>query len=86
MSINFALTIVLALFVLAAAGWTVAAPDAFAAVVGFVIYGLLLALVWMSLQSVDITLTEAAIGSGITGVLLLGAGARLRSAEGPAAI
>jgi multisubunit Na+/H+ antiporter MnhB subunit len=86
MSINFALTIVLALLVLGAAGWTVAAPDAFAAVVGFVIYGLLLALVWMSLRAVDIALTEAAIGSGVTGVLLLGAGARLRIAEGPAAI
>ena len=85
MSVNFALTIVLALLVLAAAGWTVTAPDAFAAVVGFVIYGLLLALVWMSLRSVDIALTEAAIGSGVTGVLLLGAGARLRSSEEPPA-
>jgi multisubunit Na+/H+ antiporter MnhB subunit len=85
MSVNFALTIVLALLVLAAAGWTVTAPSDFAAVVGFVIYGLLLALVWMRLRSVDIALTEAAIGSGVTGVLLLGAGARLRSSEEPPA-
>jgi multisubunit Na+/H+ antiporter MnhB subunit len=61
-------------------------PDEFAAVVGFVTYGLLLALVWMSLRSVDIALTEAAIGSGVTGVLLVGAVARLRNAERPAAI
>jgi uncharacterized MnhB-related membrane protein len=73
MSINFALTIALAFLVLAAAGWTIAAPDEFAAVVGFVVYGLLLALVWISLRSVDIALTEAAIGSGVTGVLLVGA-------------
>ena len=86
MSINFALTIALAFLVLAAAGWTVAAPDEFAAVVGFVIYGLLLALVWMSLRSVDIALTEAAIGSGVTGVLLVGAVARLRNAELPGVI
>ena len=36
--------------------------------VGFVAYGLLLALVWVRLRAVDVALTEAAIGSGVTGV------------------
>lgn len=76
-----ALEIGLAILVLAAATWTIAARDAFAAVIGFVTYGLLLTLVWMSLSSVDVALTEAAIGSGVTGILLLGAAARLRVAE-----
>ena len=78
--------------VLAVAVWTIAARETFAAVVGFVAYGLLLALVWVRLDAVDVALTEAAIGSGLSGVLLLGAAARLRAtetlaaAERPAAI
>ncbi len=63
--------------VLALAVWVVFARDAVAAVVGFVAYGLLLALVWMRLGAPDVALTEAAIGGGLSGVLLLGAAARL---------
>ena len=33
----------------------------------------------MSLSSPDVALTEAAVGGGVTGALLLGACARLRS-------
>jgi len=73
----------LAVLVLGVAAWTITARDTFAAVVGFVAYGLLLALVWMRLAAPDVALTEAAIGSGITGGLLLGASARLRRTEGP---
>ena len=64
--------------VLAAAGWTLAAPTAFAAVVGFVAFGLLLTLAWVRLGAVDVALTEAAIGAGATGVILLFAVVRLR--------
>jgi len=71
----------LALLVLGVAAWTIAARDTFAAVVGFVAYGLLLALVWVRLQAPDIALTEAALGSGLTGGLLVAASARLRRAE-----
>ena len=46
----------------------------FAAVVAFVVYGLTLTLVWVRLSAPDVALTEAAIGSGLTGVLLLGRG------------
>ena len=47
------------------------AGPTFAAVVGFVAYGLLLALVWVRLAAVDVALTEAAVGSGVTGALLI---------------
>ena len=47
--------------------------------------GCLLSLVWIRLFAVDVALTEAAIGSGVTGVLLIGAAARLRGAETTAA-
>jgi multisubunit Na+/H+ antiporter MnhB subunit len=81
MTMDSALFITLAVLVLAVAGWTILVRDDYAAIVGFVTYGLLLSLVWVSLSSLDIALTEAAIGGGVTGVMLLGAGARLRNAQ-----
>jgi len=85
MSLAWAFDAILVATVLAVAGWTIAAREAFAAVVGFVAYGLLLALVWVRLAAPDVALTEAAIGGGVTGVLLLGAAARLRGAQAVAA-
>jgi multisubunit Na+/H+ antiporter MnhB subunit len=81
MSVLQALDIGLALLVFAVAAWTIFARGAFAATVGYVVYGLLLALVWIRLFAVDVALTEAAIGSGVTGLLLIGAAARLRGGE-----
>ena len=81
MSVLQALDIGLAFLVFAIAAWTIFARGAFAATVGYVVYGLLLSLVWIRLFAVDVALTEAAIGSGVTGVMLIGAAARLRGAE-----
>ena len=81
MSLELNYELLVALLVLTTAGWSVAARDSYSATVGFVSYGLLLAIVWMQLQAVDVALTEVAIGSGLTGLLLLGAAARLRGAE-----
>jgi multisubunit Na+/H+ antiporter MnhB subunit len=78
MTIAWAFDALLAATVLGVAGWTIATRETSAAVVGFVAYGLLLALVWVRLAAPDVALTEAAIGGGVTGVLLLGAAARLR--------
>jgi multisubunit Na+/H+ antiporter MnhB subunit len=82
-TIAAALEIALAVLVLGMAAWTITARETFAAVVGFVAYGLLLALVWVRLDAVDVALTEAAIG-GLSGILLVGAAARLRASETPA--
>jgi multisubunit Na+/H+ antiporter MnhB subunit len=60
---------------------TIAVRIAFAAVIAFVVYGLLLAIAWVRLAAVDVALTEAAIGGGLTGMLMLGAVARLRFAK-----
>ena len=81
MNLTVVLESALGVLVLGAAVWTIAARSAFAAAVGFVSYGLLLSLVWVQLAAVDVALTEAAIGSGLTGVLLLGAVATLRRTE-----
>ena len=72
--------------VLGVAAWTIGARETFAAVVGFVAYGLLLALVWVRLAAPDVAMTEAALSSGLTGGLLLGASTRLARTDGPAAI
>jgi multisubunit Na+/H+ antiporter MnhB subunit len=81
MSLLGALDLGLALLVFAVGAWTIFAREAFAATVGYVVYGLLLSLVWIRLFAVDVALTEAAIGSGVTGILLIGAAARLRGVE-----
>jgi multisubunit Na+/H+ antiporter MnhB subunit len=73
--------LVVALLLLCLALWTVVARDAFVAVAGFVVYGLLLSLVWVRLAGIDVALTEVAIGGGLTGALLLSAVGRLRSTE-----
>lgn len=74
----------LAALIIALAVWTVAAREAFAAVVAYIAFGLLLTLVWVQLHGVDVALTEAAIGGGLTGALIIGAAARLRATEAPA--
>ena len=76
--LSLVLEVSLALMVLAAAAWSVFAQRSFAASVAFVTVGLLLTIVWVQLGAVDVALTEAALGSGLTGVLFLGASASLR--------
>lgn len=50
--------------------------DLFAAIVFFIVYGLFVSIAWVRLDATDVALTEAAIGAGLTGILLVGAGAR----------
>ncbi len=47
--------------------------DLFKAVFLFIVFGLIMALAWVRLKAPDIALAEAAIGAGLTGVLLLDA-------------
>ena len=72
------------LLLLALALWAVLVREAFLAIAGFVAYGLLLSLVWVRLYGIDVALTEAAIGGGLTGAMLIGAVARLRGTEAAA--
>lgn len=77
MSALLLIDLALAFSAVGAALWTIAARRAFDAVVGFIGFGLLLSLAWIRLGTVDVALTEAAVGAGAGGVLLLGASARL---------
>lgn len=81
MTVALAFDTILVLLLIAIAVWSVVARDAFSAIVIFMGYGLLLSLAWVRLAAVDVALTEAAIGSGVTGMLMLNAVARLRGAQ-----
>jgi uncharacterized MnhB-related membrane protein len=65
------LDLLLGLTLVVTAALALAARDMFRAVIMFIVFGLLMALAWVRLQAPDIALAEAAIGAGLTGVLLL---------------
>lgn len=52
--------------------------DLFRAILQFITLGLLMAIAWLRLRAPDVALAEAAVGSGLTGALLLAALDRLR--------
>ena len=72
---------VLGLGLLYLAWRALASPALFKAIVLFISFGLLLALVWARLNAPDVALAEAAIGAGLTGALLLAAWARLEAVD-----
>ena len=56
--------------------------DLFTAIIVFIGFGLMMALVWLRLRAPDIALAEAAIGAGLTGALLLNAYAKQKRTPG----
>jgi multisubunit Na+/H+ antiporter MnhB subunit len=74
----FAFDLLLCALIVAVALSAVVARDLLAAIVLFIVYGLLVAVAWVRLEAVDVALAEAAIGAGLTGILLVGAAGRLR--------
>jgi len=55
--------------------------DLLAAVIIFAAYSLVMAILWQLLASPDIAITEAAIGAGVTTLLLLAAISKTRRQE-----
>ena len=54
------------------AGWAaLMGSDLFRCTISFMIFGLLMALIWARLNAIDLAIAEAAVGSGVTGGLLL---------------
>lgn len=89
MTIALAVDGLIVALAVALAAWIVAARTMIGAVVGFLAFGLIVTLGWMRLGAPDVALTEAAVGSGLSGVLVLGAMARLgarRTAAGPTGV
>ena len=72
----------LALLTVAVAGAALLVRDLFAMIVMFVTFGLMAALAWVRLAAPDVALAEAAIGTGVTGALLLKTLYHLRRVSG----
>lgn len=77
MSLVFDIALVAGLIALAL--HIVMSSESKGAILAFIAFGLLLGIGWARLASVDVALTEAAIGGGLTGMLLLKAHAHLAS-------
>lgn len=75
--------LVLAALILGAAVFAMSVRDLFGAVVFFIVYGVFVALAWLRLGAIDVALAEAALGAGLTGMLMIGAVARLARNTGP---
>ncbi len=71
MTLQLAFDIVLIVTLVTCAWAALNTPDLLRAVVLFIAFGLLLSFVWVRLQAPDVALAEAAVGSGLTGALLL---------------
>lgn len=69
---------VLALLLIWLAWRAVSDTDSLRAAVKFIVFGMVLALSWLRLGAPDVALAEAAVGSGLTGALLLTALRRWR--------
>ncbi|HLS14914.1 MAG TPA: hydrogenase subunit MbhD domain-containing protein [Beutenbergiaceae bacterium] len=65
--------IVLAMAVLGAAGFACFGGPRIRAVVMFLVFGVLLAVVWARLDAPDIAMAEAILGAGVTGALMMAA-------------
>lgn len=75
---------VLAVLLVWLAWRAVSDADPLRSVVKFIVLGMMLALSWLRLGAPDVALAEAAVGSGLTGALLLVALRRLQAARSSA--
>jgi multisubunit Na+/H+ antiporter MnhB subunit len=69
--------VVIAVLIVGIALWALTTREIVPAVIGFMTYGLVLTFAWVRLSAIDVAMTEAAIGAGATGMLLLRAAMRL---------
>ncbi len=73
----------LLIFLVLTAAAAVFMRDLLSAGIMLAAYSLLMAVVWTNLNAVDVAFTEAAVGAGVTTVLLIAALSRTRRLEGP---
>lgn len=73
-----ALDLLIGALLVVCAGAALRSTDVFRAIVFLIVCGLLVSLAWLRLQAPDLAMAEAAVGAGLTGVLLVGALQRIR--------
>jgi multicomponent Na+:H+ antiporter subunit B len=75
------LELILLFFLVVCALAAVQMKDLLSSIMLLTIYSLIMAIVWMSLNAVDVAFTEASVGAGITTVLLMAALSRTSREE-----
>ncbi len=75
------LNLILVIFLVACALAVERTNDLLSAVIIYASYSLIMAVLWLFLMAPDIALTEAAIGAGVTTILLIGVVSRTRRME-----
>ena len=76
------LNILLLLFLVVCAVVVARIKDLLSAVVIFAAYSLVMAIIWQQLEAPDLAITEAAMGAGVTTVLLVVVISKTRRHEG----
>lgn len=75
------LDLLLVIALLVSAWFALTTADLLHGVILFIAFGLLVALAWVRLQAPDVAMAEAAVGSGLTGALLLSSLSAMRRAQ-----
>lgn len=75
------LNLLLLLFLIVCAVAVARTRDLLSAVVIFAAYSLIMAIIWLQLEAPDIAITEAAIGAGVTSLLLIATISKTRREE-----
>ena len=75
------LNIILIIFLVVCAVAVERTKDLLSAIIIFASYSLVMAILWLILMAPDIALTEAAIGAGVTTILLVATVSRIRRLE-----
>ena len=77
-----ALNVILLLFIIVCAVAVGFTRNLLSAVIIFMSQGLVLSVVWILLRSPDLAVTEAAVGAGISSILMFAALKKIRAIEG----
>jgi len=75
------LNTMLLLFLIVCAICVAKTKDLLSAVIIFAAYSLIMAIIWQQLEAPDIAITEAAIGAGVTSLLLIATISKTRREE-----
>mgnify|MGYP002625983617 CR=1 FL=1 len=76
------LNMILLLFIVACAVAVAATKNLLSAVIIFMAQGLVVSIVWILLRSPDLAITEAAVGAGVSSILMFAALKKIRAIDG----
>ena len=77
-----ALNVILLLFIIACAIAVAVTRNLLSAVIIFMAQGLVLSVVWIMLRSPDLAITEAAVGAGVSSILMFAALRKIKAIGG----